>query len=235
MDTPDFSSMMADKPNPVEDANQRMAADRQSWYMKNMVGDEKAPGAIPLLSARIDQMRNPLEQMKQRGRMNVAIQQQFSGAKTLRDRALSETTGSGVGREAMRLQFSGLKAAREQGATGLQTKMLAQQERARTGFAKIGEGMQDSIVAGYGNLADLEANAAANRLRMAETAANRSLENQAGWLGMGAGLLGGVSAAIPYGYDPKTKEYSAARLGKGLGYGLLGGDVARIYSSGKDS
>lgn len=247
---PDISSMMPkNEPSKVEQAQQRMGAERSEWATRVLVGDPndgyKNPGVAALLSHEIDQMYSPQRLVRERGKMNVGLQQQFSGAKTLRDMALSGETGSGVGRNALRTQYSGLAAAREQGATGVQTKARAMQEKARTGFVKMGEGITDNVTTAYNNLAQLESSRAQTLMQKAQSDAERSLRTQTGLMELGAGALGFVASAASgtlaskgtdsktgqttYGYgDAKNSDGFLSNFGRNLGTGLSGG-AAGIY------
>lgn len=227
---PDLSSMTPkNEPSKVEQAQQRMGAERSEWATRVLVGDPndgyKNPGVAALLSHEIDQMYSPQRLIRERGKMNVGLQQQFSGAKTLRDMALSGETGSGVGRNAMRTQFSGLAAAREQGATGVQTKAKAMQEKARTGFVKLGEGMADNVTTAYGNLAQLESQRAKTLMDKAESEAKMSLEAQAGAMKLGAGLLGSATSA---GVRTIADGGGLSDFGLNLADGFTGGALSRI-------
>jgi hypothetical protein len=224
-----MDSMMQEKPNLAEAEQQRQGAAAQQRFMQTMVGGEGRPGAIPLLNERINQMANPNELAYQRGKANVGIQQQFSGAKTLRDIALAGETGSGVGRSAMRSQFSGLAAAREQAATGVQTKAKEQQEKARISFAKVGQGMGSDVISGLNQLGSLQASAAEQRLKVGEAAAERSLNQQVAGLGALTKVAGLMAPAI--GGNFKEGANGSWEWGglKGLGQNLATIGTGGIY------
>lgn len=235
---PDMSAMMQKDPTPVEDAQNRMAAERSAWATRVLAGDPRDPskkGVARELSKRIDQMSSAENLGRERGRMNVGLQQKLGESNSLRSMAMSGAGGSGAGANAMRSQQFGLSAAREQGSTGVQVKTRTAQEKARTGFTKMGEGMADTIVTHYGNLGQLEASAAETRLKKGVADAERSLNTQTGLMGLGAGILGGISSAAgatlnsknkdgTYGTgDAKNNEGFLANFAGNLGTGFSGG------------
>lgn len=236
---PDMSAMMADanKVSLTEQTQQRMGAERSEWSTRVLVGDGERPGVARLLSAEIDQMTSPERLTRERGKMNVGLQQQFAGAKTLRDMAQSGESGSGVGRNALRTQFAGLAAAREQGATGVRVKAKAAQAKARTGFVKMGEGMTDQVTTALGSLGQMESERANMALKKAESDADRSLRSQTSLMEMGAGLLGGFGSAAAdtlgsrnkdgtYGTgDAKNDDGFLSNFGRNLSTGFSGGVI----------
>lgn len=246
---PDMTSLMQKDPTPVEDAQNEMAAERSSWATRVLAGDPRDPskrGVARELSKRIDQMSSPENLGRERGRMNVGLQQKMGEANTLRSMAMSKAGGSGAASDAMRSQQFGLSAAREQGATGIQVKTKTAQEKARTGFTKMGEGMMDTIVTHYGNLGSLESKAAQTRLEKGLADADRSLKSQTGLMELGGGILGGLSSAAAhtlnssgtnaqgettYGYgDAKNTDGFLSNFAGNLGTGFSGG---RAFSYNK--
>ena len=246
---PDMTSLMKQEPSAVEVAQNEMAAERSAWATRVLAGDPRDPskrGVARELSKRIDQMSSPENLGRERGRMNVGLQQKMGEANTLRSMAMSKAGGSGAASDAMRSQQFGLSAAREQGATGIQVKTKTAQEKARTGFTKMGEGMMDTIVTHYGNLGSLESKAAQTRLEKGITDAERGFKSQVGAMEMGAGLLGMVSSAgartldskgvdaqgnTTYGTgDAKNTDGFAINFGRNLASGASGG--AFTFSKG---
>lgn len=239
---PDMSSMMQKDPTPVEDAQNRMAAERSAWATRVLAGDPRDPskkGVARELSKRIDQMSSAEALGRERGRMNVGLQQKLGESNSLRSMAMSGAGGTGVGANGMRSQQFGLSAAREQGSTGVQVKTRAAQEKARTGFTRMGEGMADTIVTHYGKLGELEASAAKMRLAKGIDDAERSMKSQTGMMELGAGILGSLSSAgahtlnskgvdkdgnTTYGYgDQKNTNGFLSNFASNLGTGLSGG------------
>lgn len=235
---PDMSSMMQKDPTPVEDAQNRMAAERSAWATRVLAGDPRDPskrGVARELSKRIDQMSSAENLGRERGRMNVGLQQRLGESNGLRQMAMSGVAGTGAASEAVRSQRFGLSSAREQGSTGLQVKTKAAQEKARTGFTKMGEGMEDTVVTHYGNLGQLEASAAEMKLKKGISDAERSLKTQTGFMEMGAGVLGGLSSAAAHTLGSQNKDGSygsgdakntdgfLSNFGRNLGTGFSGG------------
>lgn len=235
---PDIASMMPkNEPSKVEQAQQRMGAERSEWSTRVLVGEPGKPGVARLLSKEIDQMTSPERLTRERGKMNVGLQQQFGGAKTLRDMAQSGESGSGVGSNALNTQFAGLAAAHEQGATGVQNKAQGLQAKARIGFVKLGEGMTDTVSTALSNLGELESKRARTLLDKATTDADSKLKTQVGLMGIGTGLLGAASSAASetvgsqnkdgtYGRgDAKNDDGFLANFGRNLVTGMSGGIV----------
>jgi hypothetical protein len=218
---PDIASMMPkNEPSKVEQAQQRMGAERSEWSTRVLAGEPGKPGVARLLSKEIDQMYSPARLARERGKMNVGLQQQFGGAKTLRDMALKDETNSGLGNEALRGQYSALASAREQGATGVQNKAQGLQAKARIGFVKLGEGMTDTVSTHLSNLGEMESKRARTLLEKAATDADTKLRTQVGLMGIGTGLLGAATSA---GTQTLSDGGGWTDFGKNLATGLSGG------------
>lgn len=220
---PDLSGLTQKEPTPVEDAQNRMAAERSAWATRVLAGDPRDPskkGVARELSKRIDQMSSAEALGRERGRMNVGLQQKLGESNSLRSMAMSGAGGTGVGANAMRSQQFGLSAAREQGSTGVQVKTRAAQEKARTGFTRMGEGMADTIVTHYGKLGELEASAANTRLKKGIDDAERGFRSDIGAMKLGMGVLGAATSA---GAKTLDDEGGFGDFAKNLASGLSGG------------
>lgn len=232
---PDMSAMMQTKPSESEKIQGELGGLAQKKYMERVVGTEARPGTARLLTQRIDEMTSPEKMEFQRGRFNAGVQQKFGGMETLRTAALNKATGSGVGENAMRGQFEGLGSALGGGSAAIGLKARTAQEKARVGFAKMGEGMMDNVVTGLGRLGEMESQTAQTKLQAANAEAQNKVATQAGLMKAGSAIMGGLASAAGKSWDKKqgneargqsdSYDFNWGKFGGNLGTGFSGVDM----------
>lgn len=189
MATPNFSDQMNKPPDAAEVMSGRLAAEANQKFIRRTV-----PVAQEL-SRRIDAMAAPETTAVGLGRLNAGLQQPFNGANSLREAALSRQTGAGATFAPMSARFQGLSSALGQGRGEFLTKAVGAREKARVSYAKMGEGMQDSVTAGLGSLADTQASASAASLRSKIAEADRQLSTTKDMATLATSALGAGAGA----------------------------------------
>ena len=232
MDAPDLSSMQQDKPNPSEEIQHRLGARAQERFMKETVGTKGSPGSARFLSQRIDEMSSPARVNEQLGRVSGRAQQEFGKQNLWRTAALGRTTGSGAASNALRTGFTGLQSGLTTGDLSTRLNINQAQNKARIGFNKMGEGMEQSVTAGLGQLSQIEGSAAESKIRAGLMAAEQNMQTQAGLMKTGGMVLGGVgeaASATTNSVDAAGKpngswEMFGKKLATGFGGGLFKGE-----------
>lgn len=231
MEAPDLSSMQQDKPNPSEEIQHRLGARAEERFMKETVGTKESPGSARFLSQRIDEMSSPARINEQLGRVSGRAQQEFGKQNLWRTAALGRTTGSGAASNALRTGFTGLQSGLTTGDLSTRLNINQAQNKARIGFNKMGEGMEQSVTAGLGQLSQIEGSAAESKIRAGLMDAESRMRTQEGLMKAGASVIGGVGRAATktlYSQDSNgnpngTWSMFGDNLATGFGGGLYDG------------
>lgn len=168
------------------------------------------------LSSRIDNMTSDYQVGRQQGQFASATQQGFDGVGLLRAQALMHQGGSGAGTAGVESGFRGLSKALSQGGSNIYTQAKQTQEKARTGFAKMGQGMSDGITAGLGQLGQTQASNAQSQLEYDKAMAKQKLDLYQTGASVANNLMGRATGGI-------ASELSAAKAnGREFSWGNAG-------------
>lgn len=223
METPDFSQQMQEmsKPTAAETAQHKLGTEAQRDYMRDIIGTERAPGVGRQYSDAVERIGNPGRIEFQKGQAVGGNQMGFDGSQLLRSAAIKHAGGSGVAEGGLRTGFSALNSAQTSGTAGVNTKTIQEQNKARLGIAKIGQGMSDAIIAGYNNLSANETEANRTALRATIMDAERRMDSQEGLMKAGGQVLGGMTSAATKSFD--ENGFNFGTFGKNLATGWSGG------------
>ena len=240
MHAPDFSQQMSqmNKPTAAENAQHELGTKAQQDYMRDIIGTERNPGAAREYGDWIDYINNPKMVEFQKGQATGSSQMNFDGKGLLRSAAVGRTGGSGVAESGLRTGYSAFGSGLAGSVAGTGTQSLQEQNRARLGMAKIGQGMNDAVISGYQNLGAEQTQQRQTALYAAEEAAKRQMETQGGLMKLGAQVGGTLVGAASGAFNGAAGTTNAAgkqvtpetagnfdwgSFGKNLGNGYTGG------------
>lgn len=230
---PDMSQQMnqLNKKTESEIAQQKLGVEAQQDYMRDIIGTERSPGAAREYSAWIDKIASPEQVEFQKGQAAGGTHMGFNGANLLRSAAIGRSGGSGVGEGGLRTAYSGLTSALSKGTAGTGVQTQQEQNRARLGFAKIGQGMSDAVISGYNNLGAQQTQMNQTALQAAIEGAKSNLESQAGLMKVGGQVLGGLTSAAAGSFNGADSAnpggFNLEKFGSNLASGWSGGIYRR--------
>jgi len=225
---PDFSAQMREmnKPTEAENAQHELGTKAQADYMRDIIGNERNPGAARVYSDWIENIGSPKQVEFQKGQAVGSTQMGFKGADLLRTAAINHAGGSGVADSGLRTGYSALGYGLSGSTAGVGTAATSEMNRSRLGMAKIGQGMNDAVISGYNNLGTQQTQQRQTEIEAAIESGKRQMESTIGYMKTGAQVMGGLTSAASGATKKDDKgnvSFDMLQFGKNLGSGFSGG------------